>query len=114
MVQIKRRIARGRAHITARVSSQRVMSSAVHANVAGHGGCAAVEDGRGGEASFGGLGPVPVGLGAAIPTFFAQGLLVQRDEVTVQAEEVAGVVGGLGLVDVCDDKVIEARPDARR
>lgn len=77
--------------------------------VAGHGGRAAVEDGRGGETGLGGLGPVPVGLGAAVSAFFAEGLLVQRGEVAMQAEEIAGVVGGLGLVDVGDDEVIEAR-----
>lgn len=81
--------------------------------VAGHGGRATVEDGGGGETGLGGLGPVPVGLGTAIPAFFAQGLLVQRGEVAVQAEEVAGVVGGLGLVDVGDDEVIEAGLGAR-
>lgn len=75
--------------------------------VAGHGGVAAVEDGRVLHALDGGQTPVPVRLAALVTALVLEGSLVEPGVVAVPREEVAGPVNRHGLVDVGGDEVIE-------
>jgi hypothetical protein len=67
--------------------------------VAGEGGGGVVEEGGDGEVGV--EGPVPVGDGAIVGAFGAEGGLEEVQVVTVPGEEEAVVVDVRGVVDVC-------------
>lgn len=73
--------------------------------VAGEGGVGAVKEGRV-QGIVSPLAPVPVGLGAGVAAFVAQGLFVGPGEEAVPGKEVGRGVDGKGLVDVNSNKVI--------